>query len=303
MYHANPPRGCGSKKPNSFYAEGGEFSSDGALYPWTWLLGDGLEQNIFMSIPPRQIQLLNPILTIFFQSFMPASGPSVPIPEFRKWEYEHLKDATSTPGVGDHVGSQYYTPFSFAVETEELSASRRVSPKVAKALALAINQFGPLPFMFTHKDIPSFRSPEELQVTMNHVATCMGKNLDSLFMQPTWKHDNWGMYARRSQWIGYQHFMIPVLIFMEILKENWGEFKDDLAWIDAREYFRGLRYVEQTFGMSWLCNVTYTMPPDEAQPDKDIMKILEDTPGINVIDLDDIEEYIIDLEETNEQAK
>jgi len=301
MYHANPLRGCGSKKPNSFYAEGGAFSESGTLYPWTWLLGDGLEQNIFMSLPPRQIQLLNPILTILFQNYMPANGPGVPIPPHQDWEYEHLQQATTTPGVGDHVGSQHYTAMGFAAETEQLGASRRISSKVAKALAMAINQFGPMPAMFTHKDIPSFRNENELRIALNHVGACMDKELGDLFRQPTWKHDNWGMYGNRGQWIGYQHFMIPVLIFLEFLKTKWDEFKDDLVWIEAKEYFRGLRYVEQTFGMSWLCQVAYTMPEGGDEPEENVLKILEDTPGISVIDLNEIDELDEILEETNEQ--
>lgn len=305
MFNPNPPRRCGgSKKPNSFYLEGGEFSDTGTLWPWVWLLGDGIEDNIYLEIPPRQMQLINPVLTILFQTFMPMGGPKVPIPKDRRWVYDHLHNGTSVPGVADHVGAQFYTPFNFALETQELSASRRVSSQMARALSLAINQYGPMPMMFTHSDIPSFRNVAERGVALAHVKECMGYiNGDDdhvVFMQPTWKHDNWGMYASRKQWIGHTQFMVPVLRFMDAIKCNWKELKDQDCWVNARKYFRGLRYTEQTFGMSWLCQVTYTMPAGGETPDKETMKILEGMSNVNVIDLENLDEQAKVFEVENE---
>ena len=52
----NPTRGCGKKKHDAFYGEGGGFYSNGALNVWTWLLGDGIDNNVALEIPARQVQ-------------------------------------------------------------------------------------------------------------------------------------------------------------------------------------------------------------------------------------------------------
>lgn len=306
MSNPNPPRRCGSsKKANSFYAEGGELSEQGTLYPWTWLLGDGLEKNIFLEIPPRQLQLLNPVLTVLFRTFMPPTGPSVPIPEDKRWQYDHLITAMSVPGIGDHVGTQFYTPYNFSLETVEHGASRRISPQMAKALGVAIAQFGPLPMMFTHKEIPAFRDEQEMTAIKNHITNCIGIGNISwrgYFSQPTWSHDNWGMYARRGQWTGFTHFMIPILMFLDEIKCNWKEHKDDDIWIRAKKFFRGIRFTEQTFGLSWLCKVTYTTPAEGEEPTDEVLEILEGVPGINVLDLDQLDVLEKVIEDANEQV-
>jgi hypothetical protein len=291
MIDPNPPRKCGgSKMTNAFYAEGGDLSPDGSLYPWTWLLGNGISETIFLEIPPRQIQLLNPILTVLFKAFMPPSGPRVPIPEDKRWLYDHLTNAMKTPGIGDHVGAQYYTPWNFAAETAELAASRRISPQMAKALGIAISTYGPLPMMFTHNEIPAFRHEAEVAAMMLHVSNCMDVRFDELYHQSTWTHDNWGMYARRGQWVGNNHFMIPVLWFLDELRLNWKKHKDKDCWKKAKKFFRGIRFTEQTFGLSWLCKVTYTMPGDNNELDEETLEILENIPGINVLDLAQLNE-------------
>lgn len=295
MYDPNPPRRCGgSKQTNSFYAESGELSSDGTLHPWTWLLGDGLKRNIFMKIPPRQIQLLNPVLTVLFKTFMPASGPSVPIPKGKRWLFDHLMNAMSALGAGDHVGTQYYTPFNFAAETRSLGPSRRISPQMATVLGTAISTYGPLPMMFTHKEIPAFRTPEEMAAAQRVVGRCLGAtqifNWDYWYMRPTWTHDNWGMYARRNQWTGDRHFMIPILDLLDDIRNDWKKYKDNENWKAAKKFFRGIRFTEQTFGLSWLTKVTYTTPADGEEPADETLQILERVPGINILDLAQLDE-------------
>lgn len=305
MYNPNPPRRCGGgKKTNSFYAEGGELSSEGTLHPWTWLLGDGLEKNIFIEIPPRQIQLLNPVLTIMFRAFMPASGPSVPIPKGKRWLWDHLMNAMSVPGIGDHVGTQFYTPYNFALETIELSASRRISPQMAQALGIAISTFGPLPMMFTHKEIPAFRNEAEMAAMMLHVSNCLGAVMfDEMYHQPTWTHDNWGMYARRNQWTCNNHFMIPVLAFLDAMRNDWKKYKYDVDWQAAKKFFRGIRFTEQTFGLSWLIKVIYTTPAEGEEPADEVLEILGRVPGINILDLDQLAEPGKALEDANEKIE
>jgi len=290
MYHPNPPRRCGgSKQEDAYYLEGGDFIEDGALHAWTWLLGDGLNRYIGLSkqeVPPRQVVGVNPIMTILFENYIPADGPPLPVPEDKKALYEQLVLATKTPGVADHVGDQFYSAWNFYLETAQFGPSRRVPKQVAVTLGDLINRFGPLPMMFAHSKIPLFRNEKEMARAMSHVDKLHDIDFGLRYMFPTWTHDNWGQYARRDHWIGSTHFMIPILGVIDDLKENWQQYKDIKEWQVARDFFANLRYVKQTFGMGWLCKISYTLPSD-GEPDGDAY----DIPGINIIDLEQVGEF------------
>lgn len=292
MYNQNPPRKCGTKKEDSYYLESGEISIDGALHAWSWLLGDGLTRNITFSkqeVPPRQVVGVNPIMTILFESYIPADGPPIPVPETKKALYEQLIMATKTPGLADHVGDQYYSAWEFYLETAELGLSRRIPKTVAATLAELISIHGPLPVMLSHSQVPVFRSEEEMAKAMDHVnatQTTFYRTVDEAvswegrWMSPTWTHDNWGQYHRRDHWIGSSHYMIPILAVVDDLKNKWQTYKEIEEWQAARKFFNGLRYVKQTFGMSWMCQVSYTLP-FKGEADEEVYNI----PGINIIDL------------------
>jgi hypothetical protein len=177
---------------------------------------------------------------------------------------------------------------------------------MAKALGIAISAFGPLPMLFTHKEIPAFRNEIEMLAALETVGKCLETSptidWNDWYQQPTWAHDNWGMYARRGQWTGLNHFMVPVLAFLDDLRLNWKEHKDDEDWKAAKKFFRGVRFTEQTFGLSWLTKVTYTSPAEGEEPTNEVLEILERVPGINVLDLAQLDELEKVLEVANEQV-
>ncbi len=284
MYHPDPPRGCGGKVGDACYLETGEFETGGGLNAWTWLLGDGMERTIVFSkeqVPPRQIVGIDPLMTILFETYIAADGPSIPIPKGKLAKYEHLRVATKSPGVADHVGDQFYSAWSFYRECIQFGPSRRVTKQVAKAISEIINTVGPVPMIFSHPKIPIFRSEKERAGAMEHVAAVLSTEFEFKYLFPTWTHDNWGMYSRLDQWIGKSHFMLPILRTIHSLKDDWQELKEKHKWVTARKLFNGLRYTTQTFGCAWLCKVSYPLPSGSTEPDAEMMEL----PGINVIDL------------------
>jgi hypothetical protein len=290
-YHPNPPRKCGgSKQPDSFYLEGGDFDPNGSLHNWAWLLGDGVGRHISFTkeeLPPRQVVGVNPLMTILFESYVPADGPAIPVPDDKRLLYERLAGATKQRGIADHVGDSHYSAWDFYLETAEYGPSRRVSKDVAKSLGDLIHEFGPLPMMFAHSQIPVFRNDFEFGVAMGQVNAVQDPvEWSDRYRRPTWDHESWGTYARYDQWIGSSHVLIPMLAVIDDLKNHWQEHKEEKVWQDARAFFKTLRYAKQTFGMSWLCRVSYTLPKDGA-PDQDAYEI----PGINVIDLEEVGEF------------
>jgi hypothetical protein len=288
-YHPNPKRGCGKKTNDACYAEGGEFSLDGMLLPWVWLLGDGVRDNIYMKIPPRQVVLVNPIATLTLRDLI-GDGWPFEIPQEQESLFENLtKGIKKSRGLADHVGTRYYTPYSFARECEEHGPSRRVSKDMAKELAEIIFQEGPIPMLFTHGLMPVFRHEEDRVHALTLVEECYQADLNWKafdYVLPTWMDERWGMYG--GCWGGGAHYLVPVLTTLSLMQSKWSEIKDVEAWQRFRKFFENskhVRFVEQPFGMSWLCQISYTLDEDgKADPE------MLDVPGLNIIDLDAVEE-------------
>lgn len=288
----NPPRGCGKKKHDAFYGEGGGFSSSGALNVWTWLLGDGIDNNVALEIPARQVVAIDPILTVLFKSFMIPTQANIMIPEEAEPLYDKLLTAMKSPGVADHVGANNYTAYEFALETMMYGPSRRIPKRTAKTLAEIISLLGPIPMMFTHSKVPVFKNilhaAEAIKI-FHEISDRYYYNRN-LYWDPSWTQELWGMYARRNQQPGDDHFMVVVLSMLSDIEQGNMPEKH-LA------FFKSLAYREQTFGLSWLTRVSYTLPK-EGEPEEDIYEI----PGLNVIDLDACGELDAILEESNERT-
>ena len=291
MNDPNPSRKCGSKKHDAFYAEGGDFSEDGALNTWTWLLGDGLENSIFLKVPARQVVAIDPVLTVFFKSFMYPTNADVVIPGELEERYERLNLAMKSPGVADHVGANNYTAHNFYVETSLYGPSRRIPQKTAKYLAEIISLMGPIPMLFTHSKIPVFRDKIEMISALQVIQDDFMEISQSAYWLPSWEYEQWGMYARRGQWPGHDHVLIPILAFIDKLED--GLIEDD----KAKDFFKSLTYTEQTLGLSWLTKITYTLP-EAGELGEDILGI----PGLNIIDLDAYQEINAILEGANERT-
>lgn len=298
--HPNPKRGCGTKDNDACYAEGSEFSADGMLQPWVWLLGDGINENLYLEVPPRQVIMINPVATITLQSLIGLEWP-YEIPEELQPLYERLNQATKSLGIADHVGATAYSAFSFAAEVLDYGPSRRISKDMARELAEIVFNSGPIPMLFTHNRMPVFRHAEDRLNARMLIEDCMDK-LDwnrHDYLKPTWLHDNWGMY--RNNWVGNEHYMLPILTGLSIIDHGWKEVKNSKPWQRLKDFLGNadhVRFMEQPFGMSWLCKITYTLD-ENGQADPEML----DVPGINILDLDAIEELDETLEEANEQVE
>jgi hypothetical protein len=135
IYFPNPKRGCGTKVPGGFYAET-EMSRGGVLNLWTWLLGDGLEGgiNCLLNIPPRRAIYGNLAASLVIGEFVGADVPMEGIGIFDALHemFDGLRGRTADIALFDHVGSQYYTPWSFAQEVMAYGPSRRIPPALAR---------------------------------------------------------------------------------------------------------------------------------------------------------------------------
>lgn len=289
IYQPNPPRKCGRKLPDATYGEGGDFSLDGALSPWTWMLGDGLEKYISLSdgdVPPRLPVSINPIMSIMTLGFVPGYGPDIEMPQDAQQEYERLSYALKTPGIADQVGDNHYSAFEFFEETVLYGPSRRIPKRLAKTLSRTIADHGPIPMIFVHRKIPVFQNEKQRDIaTIERGMGLYDWTRQADDMIPTWEKEGWGMYARRNQDAGHAHYMARILWVIDEIKNNWESHKDEENWRHAKDFFGKLRYVKQTFGASWLCKISYTLPLD-GDPDEEMLEL----PGINLIDLNEEEE-------------
>jgi len=288
MADPNPERGCGTKVNDACYAEG-EMSLHGMLARWTWLLGDGLTENIYLKVPPRQIVMINPVATIAFRSIIGHEWP-FEIHEDAQPLYNRLSEASKNVGVADHVGTKYYSPFSFATECIDLGPSRRISKDMAKELAEIVWKNGPIPMLFTHSRMPVFRHEENRMRAINLVKECYEDEEDKWdrfdYLEPTWLHKNWGMYG--ENWAGHTHCILPILTTLSIMDQAWKKVSDSEAWNRFKMFFTNkdyVQFIEQPFGMSWLCKVSYTLD-ENGQADPEMV----DVPGLNIIDLEAVEE-------------
>lgn len=287
---SNPTRGCGTKKPNSFYIEG-EMSAGGGLHALTWLFGDGVENFIPLNIPPRQIQFANIPATIARGSLVLNEGKYQP----SDWErdiYKHLASSAVPPiGIVDHVGKNNYSAYSFATEVGLYGPSRKITPQMATIVGELIHKTGPLPIMFTHDRVPTFTTSKEVDDAIQMALGCFLFDYKNLAYNPVWEYGSWGMYAIKNQWTGAhnpRHFMHVLLPVIDQIDKHWKDRKDNEAYQAAKTFFAGTRMIEQPFALSWLTKVTYTLPEDGIIPDK-VQQILQSIPNVNILDLQEEE--------------
>jgi hypothetical protein len=284
----NPSRGCGKKKEDSFYLEGSPPSGSGNVWAWTWCLGDGIENIAPLIFPPRQVTFVNPAACITTGDIVLADD------DFKaaEWQYDlyaRMCLAMKTIGIGDHVGKNHYSCTSFAKETNEYGISRRINKDTALVYAALIAKVGALPMLFTHSRVPVFTDINQRQQAID-IALNMwpGFKSDQMHMEATWQMTDWGMYnsPRRKQYNGNHSFMVPILNIVSALDNDWSLHKQDPVWQEAKEFYETLIYQEQPFGLSWVLQVTHTLPKD-GQVDKSLL----DVPGLRFLDLGQ-EEYV-----------
>lgn len=282
----NPGRGCGKKKEDAFYLEGGAPSAKGNLWAWTWALG-GHDASAPIVLPPRQVVGVNPAACLTTGTLVKADDQYEPA-EWDAPTYYRLLDSTKRIGVGDHVGADNYTAVSFAKETMEYGLSRRVPRNVAALFAELIRKHGAIPSMMTHSRIPVFSTEAEMNVALELALDIWPEMENDLHKCATWMVKDWGMYCsiRRNQYNGKRSAMIPILNVVGGLDKDWESHKGNPKWQAARETYDKFFYHEQVFGMAWILQVTYTVP-ENGKVDESLFNI----PGLRFLDLKK-EEYL-----------
>jgi hypothetical protein len=273
-YFGNPKRGCGTKKKDAFYLEGGELSRQGELWAGTWFLGSGLFDDLDtargcnITIPPRQMGVYNLPATIANGQLEIATGKFVPVDQENVNVYNRLRGQKRLKRIGifDHVGTSHYSPWSFADEIMQLGPSRRVTPEFALFVAALIRRIGPVPVLFTHSKMPVFEASEDRDAAIRS----LGIDTEILHLDPTWMRVKFGMYS--DMYNGHRSYLIPVL--------------KELAL--GTSVPMGIQFCEQPFVASWYTRVTYTLPDDGMIDDK-IQEMYEQG-LINVLNLDELEE-------------
>lgn len=277
----DPPRKCGRKKPDSFYIEG-SLVPGGSLHAWTWLLGNGVDDILPVELPPRQMSLINPRACIASGEKVLADDEFVPIDTADGELYIQLENSIKNVGIGDHVGKNNYSAYSFAKETAELGASRRVNRDIAELYARLIAQFGAVPIIFSHSRVPVFADKRHFKGVFGFCKTLwhhIGER--SWHGNACWRLPEWGMYARHDQYDGRNSAMTLILATVDALDNNWNAHRAFPLWQEAKEKFDNLMYQEQLFGGSWITQVTYTLPDD-----KMINPAIWHIPGINILNLE-----------------
>lgn len=268
----NPTRGCGTKKADAFYAGAG-MGSGGALSAWTWVLGNGVEP-VSVRIPPRQPIVIDLVATLLEQELVVASDNY----DRNSQEYRELRKRVPQTGLGDHVGASFYDPISFATETQLYGPSRRVSRRNAELIAILLRDLGPLPIMFTHSQIPVFSSDGAAEIFIHEMLNDVRPD-----RIPTWEYEKWTCYAMvDGRDSGSSHYLRQVLDILHLMgRPSFTlEHREKLSL-----YLDQVTFIEQPFGVSWITQISYTLPADGKLTDPSILEI----PGIDILDLRETE--------------
>lgn len=293
MYKINPKRGCGTKKHDSFYAEA-DVGQGGHLASWCWLLGDGLVGGdiLPMRIPPRGQVIINPAATLTLRDLFVADGPFQPLTSDQAEVYTHYKNRTKHIGVGDHVGSEHYSAFSFAKETAYYGPSRKMAPDMAKIMAHIIYQAGPVPILFSHARVPLFKADVNIEVMQQLIDEAeadyiklpgTGIDWQSKNYEATWLHSDFGMSARLDHYLGKDHFMVAILQALDMVDRQWSEVSHLKSWQALKSKFNKMIFYEQAIGLSWLTRVSYTLPASDSRYKPEFLQSIK---GLHIIDLD-----------------
>jgi hypothetical protein len=214
------------------------------------LLDERTTRNIICSVPPRGQDEINPIETLIRRT--PWHPLLAKTPQEEISLYVNNIRSLGTFGLIDHVGSNHYTPFSFATELQQMGPSRRLTPALAQYLAPKT----PFPIFFTHSDMPFFADMTALEEVWpsfcteddGYVIPCVQN-----YIGPTWMRWHWTpvlMQGSAYDDRGDSHYMTRVL---RICDE------------EAEKAVRLERY-ESVFCGSWITTIRYVCRDGEDRP-------------------------------------
>jgi hypothetical protein len=242
---SNPERGCGTLKEGGFYARG-DIGAHGTLAAWTWALGYHIigAHNVFASIAARQMDIVNLPRTLI------EGRPSKEAIEVL--ESEPLAKLPPLALI-DHVGSEHYTPYSFYRECATHGPSRRIPPRIAKAIA----QHTPMPIVFTHSWLPV--ADTKVVPDLLAWAGIKPETDATAYIGATWQREGWGIRSKDT-YSGYDHWIIPVLHEMH---ESSGGKEKHLTKIMPPALAENTLLAEQVYGISWISRVVYIASEDD----------------------------------------
>lgn len=246
---SNPERGCGRLKEGGFYARG-DTSPNGMLNAWTWCLGEhctgGL--NLTISVPARQMQVIN----------LPATLHS------RRMRTEALENGVLTPdsplrrlpplALLDHIGSEFYTPWSFYAECSMHGPSRRIPEHMARTIAAHT----PIPIVFTHSALPV---ADPLAVN-DLIAWALDGSVfprSVLLRSPTYLEPEWGLW--RGAYDGGNHWVVTALNKLAAL----GNHKKHLTEVLPAALAEQTLMCEQVYGISWISRCIYVAAESDTE--------------------------------------
>lgn len=297
----NPERGCGTKSTNACYGESPVSSPAGTLGSWTWLLGDGYKIFITVDIPPRKMIVCNPAATIVIQGLERDINPYFTVSTGEI--YDDMLTRTRNIGIGDHVGSDY-SAHSFAVETRDFGASRRMTRQTAAEIGRIIWNYGPIPILFSHNRVPVFENYKHVAEAFRIADACY-ENVDLAKyrahpywnQKPSWMDPSWTQYIDRKseneKLLGTRHIMKYILFVVGCLDMHWRQYSKIEAYQNARDFFKDVRFVEQAIGLGWIGRVTMTADVT-GEWDDDVLDMQQEFGKdiINTIDLSEVEETV-----------
>lgn len=238
-------RGCGHLVPGGYYLSSvGCDSRMGSLQAVTFPFGDSLKDIVFCKgvVPSRGMLLIDPAATFTLQSIttptklLALQGDEADL-------YHSLRERVLEVGLIDHVGRRHYTSAEFTSELYDRMPNRRVHPDVARKIAPML----PLPVIFTHSQIPVFRSSDERGQALSLYQEYA--ELGDVFIDTNWMRPEWGLFAHHDD--GRDHFMIPILALLDKLTRDWQQLAHSPWWRKVKEFFDSLQYAEQPFAISW----------------------------------------------------
>lgn len=243
-------RGCGDMQDEGFYAHGA-LGSSGILKAWTWCLGQHIfgGENFTFKAPARQMQVINLPASLYFREVI--TDPEVAIPD-----HDHPLARIPRMALLDHIGSEYYTPDSFAEEVQSRGPNRRITEDIAKAIAGAT----PIPILFTHSGMPLV--DVDYREDLLKWADDWGHKVTPRNFEPTPYQEDFGLTI--GSYSGNDHWLHAVLGKMH----QAGNGKEvPLRKIMGGALLKNTSVVEQTLGISWITSAIYVAPP-EADPGK-----------------------------------
>lgn len=275
-------RGCGSLRAGKSYLQGG-MGPGGRLKAWAWLLSrhiEGDKDNLLISSPARQVRIINlPASIVAGRIIYPEQTEKITaLKEIDLAEGLDLFERLPQNAVLDHVGSKYYTPYSFAAECEAHGPSRCMPRQVVKEIA----PYLPCPIVFTHSSMP-IMAGESVSDIFDWAVTTLAHDTLKVSdahsdQNPVWFNKEWGLY--RNDKNGSDHML--TLILEAISWAALGKDKPLYSVMPAPLYDQ-VMYVEQPFGVSWLNRAVYIQKGDETEDD---LKAIE-ADGLIPVSIDD----------------